>query len=89
MSKQTRPKVHQVLPLVNELYAGKRRCSRDRGHVGGHLHIALDDGNVQDYHLEFCLEYARKDVCTGCIDLTLLMLQMSMKQRYRLYGEHK
>lgn len=43
------PTVAEVLPLVNAYYA------KPGNSVGGNLHIVLDDCNVEDGHVEFCL----------------------------------
>ena len=90
MSTQTgqKPTVPEVMPLVNALYSGEHECTKGTGIVGGHLHVLLDDGNVEDYFAENCLDLAKKDQCTTCIELAELIVRMSMTQRLRLYREH-
>ena len=84
MSIVTRPTVPGVLPFVIRLYRGDDPCSRNSGVVGGHLHIVLDDQNVNDGHVAFCLEEARKDQCRTCTHLAETLLRMSRTQRLRL-----
>lgn len=76
------------MPLVNDLYRKVSKCSRGSGGVGGHLHIVLDDGNVEDGSVQFCVNEATKDRCETCCQLALKLLTMSPTQRRRLYREH-
>lgn len=73
-----RPTVDQVLPLVRRLY--------ERNHAGCCLHIALDDGNVTDGDVEFCLEWATNEGHADCAELSNLLLLMTKTQRYELYS---
>lgn len=73
-----------ILRDVHRLYQGRDECSRDSGSVGGHLHIVLDDGNIEDGHVQFCLDEARRDACETCIRLAELLLEMSLTQRAKL-----
>lgn len=76
-----KPTVPEVLPLVHRLYRGDDPCvPHHSGNVGGHLHIVLDDGNVERGHVQFCLDEARKDGCVTCIRIAELMIQMSPTQ---------
>jgi hypothetical protein len=79
-----KPTVPEVLPLVRRLYNEDDLCSRNSGIVGGHLHIVLDDGNVEDSNVQFCLQEAIKDHCATCIRLAELLLLMSKTQRAKL-----
>ena len=79
-----KPAVPEVLSLVRRLYAQDDPCTRDAGCVGGHLHIVLDDGNVEDGHVAFCLTKAQEDGCTTCITLAGLLMRMSKTQRSKL-----
>lgn len=79
-----KPTVPDVLPMVRRLYRGDDPCSRGSGSVGGHLHIVLDDGNVEDGHVSYCLEEAMADQCETCVKLATLLRQMSRTQRGRL-----
>lgn len=76
-----RPTVPEVLPLVHALYRGEAPCTRGSGGVGGHLHVVLDDGNVEHGHVRWCLDSAVSDGCGTCADLARLMLRMTPTQR--------
>ncbi len=62
----TRPTVPQVVPIARAYYG------LPGNGVGGSLHIVLDDENVQDSHVDFCIQQA-VDTCDhpgymlGCI----------------------
>ena len=83
-SATTRPTITTVLPLVLRLYREEDPCSLNAGGVGGHMHIVLDDGNVERSNVEFCINAARKDHCTTCLTIGELMLRMSPTQRAKL-----
>ncbi len=88
MTPLNRPSVPEVLPLVNAYY-----CFKPCG-VGGSLHIVLDDGNIADGHIEYCIECARDPDFHICKDfgrldeagelLGRLLLLMSWTQRKTL-----
>lgn len=80
----TKPTVPDVLPLVRRLYKDIDVCSRGSGCVGGHLHIVLDDCNVEDGHVAYCYEQAKLDDCDTCVALCKLLLEMSKTQRSKL-----
>ena len=69
---------------MRALYNYDNPCTRRTGGVGGHLHIVLDDNNVDDYSVKLCLDEAEKDHCTTCIELAQVLMMMSMTQRYKL-----
>lgn len=48
-----RPNVAEVMPLVNAFYAF------DGNACGGSLHIVLDDENIEDGHVDYCIAYAQ------------------------------
>jgi hypothetical protein len=73
-----RPTVPEVLPLVRALYALPFHG------VGGHLHIVLDDGNIEDGSVRFCLDAARGANCAPCAELAEKLLEMSKTQRLRV-----
>jgi hypothetical protein len=76
----TKPAVPDVLPLVRALYA------TDHGSCGGCLHIVLDDGNVSDGNVQWCLDHAIERGCQQCEPIARLLLHMSKTQRLKLYG---
>lgn len=71
-----RPTVDQIAPLVRLLYADHA--------AGCCLHIALDDGNLKDRHIEFCLRCARVRGHALCEQIASAMLKMTPTQRRRL-----
>lgn len=69
-----------TLPEVVDQFA----AYHDRNPAWGNLHIVLDDGNVDDQSVKYCLESAR-----GCGDaegvrLAEVLLKMSKTQRLKL-----
>ena len=50
----------------------------------GSLHLVLGDGNVQDSHVQFCLDQARAEDDGEGVELARLLLQMSKTQRRKL-----
>jgi hypothetical protein len=71
-----KPTITEVGPLVAALY--ERNC------VGCCLHIVLDDDNIGDKSVEFCLEQAKAKGHADCQRLAELLLQMSKTQRLKL-----
>ncbi len=74
-----KPTVPEVLPLVQAYYA------TPGNEVGGALHLVLSDGNVNDSHVQFCLNAARERGDEKGIELAELLLRMSRTQRLKLY----
>ncbi len=77
-STESKPTVPEVLPLVQALYAS------EHGACGGCLHIVLDDTNIEDHHVQYCVDYARERHCQGCLALAETLLRMSQTQRKKL-----
>lgn len=75
-----KPTVPEVEPLVIAY------CAKDGNGVGGSLHIVLDDGNVNDGHVEWCIEHARELGDEDGVKLGKILLQMSKTQRLKLNG---
>lgn len=71
-----KPTIPEVQPLVVALYR--------RDPVGCCLHIVLDDQNVSQGDVEFCLAEARQVGHVECERLARLLLQMSKTQRLKL-----
>jgi hypothetical protein len=74
---ERKPTVPEVLPMVKELYK--------RHGVGCCLHVCIDDGNVEDRSVQFCLDFAKQKGCTDCILLAETLLKMSKTQRMKLH----
>ena len=58
---------------------------KDGNSVGGNLHIALDDGNLEDESLSFCLNQALKENDLDGVKLCALMLNLSVLDRVEVY----
>jgi hypothetical protein len=71
-----KPTVPEAMPLVRQL------CARNP--VGCCLHITLDDGNVHDADVDFCVEKAVERGHKECEELARLMRRMSRTQRLKL-----
>jgi hypothetical protein len=78
-----RPTVPEVRERVSEYY-----CRPGNG-VGGSLHIAIDDGNMETSHLEFCRQCALERDDTEGVAIADLLLQMTMTQRTKVYKTHQ
>lgn len=67
-------------------------CADGRWYVednwGGNLHIVLDDGNVKDSNVQFCLNQAEENGDVKGVELAKILLQMSKTQRLKLYADH-
>lgn len=81
---KSKPTVPEVLPLVHAYYA------KDGNSVGGNLHIVLEDGNVGDSSVEFCLAAAQEAGDEDGVTLAQILLRMSPTQRWKLRSsEHR
>lgn len=65
--------------LVNKYYL------KPGNEIGGNLHTVLDDGNVRDLDVKFCLERAREKDDEDGVKLAELLLKMSKTQRCKIY----
>ena len=74
----SKPTVPQVQPIVDAFYA------IDGNGVGGVLHIVLDDGNVHDDHVQFCIDRAETEGDARGAALGRVLLSMSRTQRRKL-----
>lgn len=68
--------VPEVRPLVRELYM--------RHATGCCLHIVLDDNNIEDGFVQYCLDYAVERKHEDCLRLAIILLSMSKTQRLKL-----
>lgn len=71
-----KPSVSEVLPEANGIYK--------RSPVGCCLHIVLDDGNIKDSDVQFCVDQAKENSHTDCLSLAEKLLIMSKTQRKKL-----
>jgi hypothetical protein len=72
-----RPSVPEVLPFVRAYY-------NDHA-AGGSLHIVLDDGNLEDGNIQFCIEWAEEHGDAAGAALGRLLLEMTRTQRAKVY----
>lgn len=79
-SDESKPTIPDVLPLVQAYYA------KPGNFAGGGLHVVLDDGNVGDGSVQFCIDHARENGDEDGVVLGELLLRMSKTQRSKLYG---
>ena len=78
MNRSDKPTVPEVLPLVRAYY------QKPGNIVGGNLHMVLDDANVEDQHVSFCLEIAKERNDDDGVRIAELLLRMSKTQRYKV-----
>ena len=78
-----KPTVPEVLPLIVTYY------SIPGNSVGGIFHIVLDDGNVDDGDVEYCLNLAKEREDKESIEIGEILLRMSRTQRRKLYLSDK
>ncbi len=76
-----------TLELIQRLYNAEDPCTMGTGIVGGHLHIVLDDGNVEDHHVQWYLDLAKEEGCHTCETLATRLLELSEEERQSLYVE--
>ena len=77
--------IEEVCKLVRTLYD-------DMGEgAGGLLHIALDDCNLDDDSIQWCIEYCNRDENTGkhdkkiCLEIAQKMLSLNKEERMLVY----
>lgn len=78
MEPAPKPTVPEVLPLVRAYYA------KPGNGAGGALHVVLDDYNVGDDNVQFCLDDARALGDDDGVALAKVLLRMSKTQRLKL-----
>lgn len=71
-----RPLVGDVLPHARAVYA--RSCT------GCCLHIVLDDDNLEDRNVDFCVMWALEQNHVDCYVLAVMLRRMSRSQRGRV-----
>lgn len=74
-----RPKVPEVLELVCAYYR------KPENGAGGCCHVVLDDGNMDDGCVAYCLEYCIAEGDADGAAIMRALQQMTRSQRRRLY----
>ena len=69
-----------VKKMIEQLYA--------RHPTGCCLHIVTDDNNIEDSHVQFCVEEAQRSGHPSCERLAEALLEMSLEDRAALLGVH-
>jgi hypothetical protein len=60
------------------------RAYKEKEPCWGSIHIVLDDGNVRDKDVKFCIEFALERGDTEGHELACMLLGMSITQRNKL-----
>lgn len=76
-----RPTVPEVLEQAKAYGA-----SLGEYHAWGHLHIALEDGNLEDDSILFCAERAVEDGDADGARIAEMLLAMTGTQRRKIYA---
>ena len=77
--------VEYVGKLVKLLYEDLGEC------CGGLLHIVVDDGNLEDEHIQFCIDECNKEENLNrsdryiCLEIAHKMLKMNEHERRLVY----
>ena len=70
----------ECLKEVREFYEGNP--------AGGNLHVCLDDGNMEDGNVWWCLQEAAKEKDLDGVLIACLLLGMSEDDRFDLYDRY-
>lgn len=73
-----KPTIPDVMPVA------KAYIAKPGNSVGGNLHIVLEDGNVHDDHIKFCLDQCIQANDRDGVYLCELLLRMSRTQRTKI-----
>lgn len=76
----TTPKL--TIPEVSARFA----AYHEKHLAWGSLHVVLDDQNIEDHSVRFCIEAAEKDGDEEGAALGRILLQMSKTQRLKIGG---
>lgn len=80
--REKKPTITELVPLLKEYYSKPENC------VGGSLHIVLEDDNLENGHIEYCIEYAKKEGDLEGAKLGEMLLQLTKSQRRRLVTKY-
>jgi hypothetical protein len=76
-------------PTVPQLIeAAKAYYSMPGNGVGGSLHIVLDDDNIEDSHIQWCIDYASSKGDNEGVLLGKMLLAASYTQRRKLVNSY-
>lgn len=73
-------KINQAIELIRPYYESEL--------AGGNLHVSLDDGNMEDGNVWFCLEEAVKERDLDGAKIAVFLLTMTEDERFDLYDRY-
>ena len=73
----------EILELIEYFY----NIKPENG-AGGCLHNVLDDGNLSDNDIKWCINYAKENEDFEAVLLAYVLLGLSEKQRENIYIEY-
>ena len=74
-------KIDEILKMVKEYY------SIEDNSAGGSLHCVLDDGNLTDSDVEWCINFAKENYDYKGVGLGVMLSCLSYEQREELYNK--
>ena len=72
--------VEALIAMIRPYYAAHS--------AGGNLHVSLDDGNMEDGNVWFCLMEAAKEKDLVGVRIAVHLLSMTEDARYELYDRY-
>lgn len=79
----SKPTIQQLIEAVKAYY------SIHGNNVGGRLHIVLDDGNINNSDIKWCIDYASSKNDNEAVLLGKMLLGASLTQRRKLINNYK
>lgn len=82
LSTGEKPTVPQVAPLVKEYYDMPGNAA------GGSLHVVLDDYNLADSYVQFCIEWSmeQNDKCGEMLGRVLYLMSRTQRKKVTVYN---
>lgn len=84
--------VDTMLAVLDAYYQETPPYMQLLGHgraAGGYLHIVVDDGNLEDGHIQYCIGDAREHGDRHAVLIGEELLSWSMEKREELYGRYQ
>ena len=78
IKKEIPEKYEDIFNLIHEYY--------QKEPAGGSLHIALDDGNMDDGNIEFCLKFAKENNDSDAITIGHELQKFTEDERIEIYN---
>jgi hypothetical protein len=69
----------EIVEIIKDFY------SQEGNGAGGYLHCALDDGNLEDHDIKYCIKFAKEHYDLQAIILGYLLLLLTYEQREEAY----